>query len=141
MILVALDETAAAPRALRYAAELAGPLRATLVILRVLRAETYAMSAYPTAIDDGGRIASELEWVDALLKRVELQIGPLPDYEVAIDFALARHRRIAEMAEQHAADLIVMGAARWGIKQALFGTLAEKTRRAARCPVLTVNAP
>jgi Universal stress protein family len=43
-------------------------------------------------------------------------------------------------ASEHGADLIVMGARRSRIKHLFFGDLVEKTRRRARCPVLTAKA-
>lgn len=49
---------------------------------------------------------------------------------------------IAETASQIGADLIVMGTRGLsGIKHVLLGSVAERTLRAASCPVLTVKVP
>lgn len=50
------------------------------------------------------------------------------------------HRAVAEIAERRAADLIVMGTGRRGIKSALFGNVVERTRRIVRVPLLSVGA-
>lgn len=52
------------------------------------------------------------------------------------------HREILRIADDTAADLIVMGAqGRGGLGLALFGSTTQQVVRAARCPVLTVRAP
>jgi len=124
--------------ALRLAADLAGPLRARLLVLRVLPIQTYAMSAYPTSAGDG-RVALETKRLESFLGRLMSEIGALPDYDLAIAFGLSRHRRIAEIAAEHDAQLIVMGARRGGLRRLVFGSLAERTRRVARCPILSAD--
>jgi nucleotide-binding universal stress UspA family protein len=48
---------------------------------------------------------------------------------------------IVACAEELAADLIVMGTHGYtGVKHALLGSVAERTLRAAPCPVLTLKA-
>jgi nucleotide-binding universal stress UspA family protein len=140
LLLVATNYSPSSCAALRLAAQLASTLRASLVILRVLPIETYAMSAYPTGRNDGTRVEIESQRLDAFWKRALGQTAALPDHELAIAFGKSPHRVIAEMAEKYGADLIVMGAHRGGIKHAFVGSVSEKTRRVARCPVLTANA-
>lgn len=140
LLLVAANYSPSSYAALRLATQLASTLRARLVILRVLPIETYAMSAYPTGRDDGIRVEIESRRLEAFLNRALGQTGALPEHEMAIAFGTSPHRVIAEMAEKYGADLIVMGAHRGGIKRALFGGVSDKTRRVARCPVLTANA-
>lgn len=54
--------------------------------------------------------------------------------------ALAPSSGIADLAQTLPADLIVMGTrGLTGFKHALLGSVAERTVRTARCPVLTVN--
>jgi nucleotide-binding universal stress UspA family protein len=124
--------------ALRLATELAAALDGRLVVLRVLPIETYAMSPYPSGADS--KIAIETARLEALLERTRSDSGLVVECEPAIAFGLAPHRTIAEMAERYDADLIVMGAHRSRIKHLFFRDLAERTRRLARCPVLTANA-
>ncbi|MDQ2051403.1 universal stress protein [Natronolimnohabitans sp. A-GB9] len=50
------------------------------------------------------------------------------------------HDRIAGYAEDHDADLIVMGSAgRGGVKRVLLGSVAERTLRTTNIPVLVVD--
>jgi len=140
LLLVAANYSPSSCAALRLATELASTLQASLVILRVLPIETYAMSPYPTGLNDGSRVEIESQRLEAFLNRALAETGALPEHEMAIAFGTSPHRVIAEMAEKYGADLIVMGAHRGGIKHAFFGSVSEKTRRVARCPVLTANA-
>ncbi|OIB57051.1 universal stress protein [Natrialba sp. SSL1] len=51
------------------------------------------------------------------------------------------HRQIADYADDHDVDLIVMGSAgRSGVRRALLGSVAERTLRTTRRPVLVVDA-
>ena len=125
--------------ALRLAVDLAAPIGGKIVVLRVLAAQMHMMSWH--LADDGPRITREndrlLTFVDTLLSEAHGE----PHYEIAIALDAAPHRKIAEVAEDYGAALIVMGAHRGGIRHWLFGGVAERTRRAARCPVVSVNAP
>ena len=50
------------------------------------------------------------------------------------------HRQILRVAQEQAADLIVMGAqGRGGLSLALFGSTTQQVVRGATCPVLTVR--
>ena len=50
------------------------------------------------------------------------------------------HKRIASYAEEHGADLIVMGSAgRGGVRRVLLGSVAERTLRSTDIPVLVVD--
>jgi nucleotide-binding universal stress UspA family protein len=137
LLLVAVNYAPSSCAALRLATELASALDGRLVVLRVLPIETYAMSPYPSG---AGRVEVETARLEALLRRTRSETGIVVEYELAIAFGLAPHRTIAEMAAQYEADFIVMGAHRSRIKHLFFRDLAERTRRLARCPVLTANA-
>ncbi len=51
-------------------------------------------------------------------------------------------QEIVNLADEEAADLIVMGTHGWtGIKHLVLGSTAENVVRTANCPVLTVRAP
>jgi nucleotide-binding universal stress UspA family protein len=137
---VAVNDAPSSHAELRLAAELASALDGRLVVLRVLPVQTYAMSPYPSGPSDGGRIEIETARLEALLDRARSDAGLLVEYELAIAFGTAPHRMIADMAQQYGADFIVMGAHRSRIKHLIFGSLVERTRRRARCPVLTTSA-
>src|SRR5262249_45425569 len=86
------------------------------------------------------KIAIETARLNALDDRTRSDTGLVVESKLAIAFGLAPHKTIAEIAEQYQADLIVMGPPCSRIKHLFFGDLAEKTRRRARCPVLTASA-
>ena len=141
LILVAVDGSPSAPVAVRMAAELARSLGARIIILRVLPIETYAMSAYPSGMNDGRRVEIETERLERLLKRTLGEHRDLSEPELVIAFGTSPHRMIAEVAEKRGADVVVMGADGGGrIRRFFFGSIADKTRRVARCPVLTASA-
>jgi nucleotide-binding universal stress UspA family protein len=52
----------------------------------------------------------------------------------------AAERKIAELAGAHDAALIIMGASGDGMRRRLFGSIVERTRRRAACPVVTIGA-
>lgn len=50
------------------------------------------------------------------------------------------HRQIGRYAEQHDIDLVVMGSAgRGGVRRALLGSVAERTLRTTKVPVMVVD--
>jgi nucleotide-binding universal stress UspA family protein len=63
--------------------------------------------------------------------------------DIAPQVALGRaYRKILDVAESEAFDLIVMGAqGRGGVRLAVFGSTTQQVVRGAPCPVLTVRGP
>jgi nucleotide-binding universal stress UspA family protein len=120
------------------AAYLAEPRAAKLIVLRVLPIESYAMSRYGT--EDTSKVDSETERLQAFVGQLFSEVPEKPEYEPLITFGAAPHRKIAEIAADHEASLIVMGAHGGGIRHLLFGGVAERTRRCASCPVVTIGA-
>jgi nucleotide-binding universal stress UspA family protein len=138
VLLVPVNYSPSSRAAVRLAVDLAIPVGGRIAFLRVLPAQMHMMSWRVT--DDRQRITREdrrlRSFVEALLREAQGE----PDYELVIAVGTAPHRRIADVAADHRAALIVMGAHRGGIRHWLFGGVAERTRRAARCPVVSVNA-
>lgn len=67
------------------------------------------------------------------------------DYDLEVTESVVAgqpHRQIANYAENNDVDLIVMGSAgRTGVRRALLGSVAERTLRSTRIPVLVVDTP
>ena len=65
--------------------------------------------------------------------------------EATLDFFAAEgvpHEEIVALATDERADLIVMGTAgRGGLGRALLGSVADRVRRLAPCPVMLVRQP
>jgi universal stress protein F len=140
IVLVPIRQSAACDEALRLAAEIAHAQGGRLLIVSLLRAETYGLSAYPTALDDGFRFAREADRLESQVTRVLGASTSRLSCELRIVVGKS-HRRIAELAREAGADLIVIGASRIGIRRWIFGELADRTARSAPCPVLVVAPP
>ena len=136
-IMVALDGSTLAERALAPAAELARDASATLVLMRAVEAPTLH--------------GSDL---------IEAQVAVVRDAEVYLDEQAKRLRRdgiarvetsvwygapapsIVEAARRHEADLIVMSShGRSGIGRLVLGSVAESVLRATSKSILLVRAP
>jgi nucleotide-binding universal stress UspA family protein len=138
-ILVPTDFSEHAEHALQCAAKLAKPFGATLHVLHVIQLPV--MAANPEAPAVPVTFWTELrEYARARLAPVQKKLqsqGLTCEIEVIEDipgFA------ISAAAERCHADLIVMGSrGLTGVKHLLLGSVAERTVRAASCPVLTVK--
>ncbi len=141
-ILVPTDFSATADAALEYACVLAERFGAHIQLLHVLDdpfvTEGMAAEAYISEAP-GIREAMLREAQEKLAHRAIPRRGTGIHTEVLFGHGA---RTIAEYAEAHTADLIVMGThGRTGVAHLLLGSIAEKLVRTAPCPVLTVRHP
>jgi nucleotide-binding universal stress UspA family protein len=138
-ILVAVDFSPHADRALETAVELAKVFGAKVHLLHCYQLNLGGISPYGLAIpenfDRDVRIAAQRkldEWgekVKAEGVEVEGHVSPM-----------FPGMTIPSTAEEIGADLIVMGTrGLTGLKHVLLGSVAERTIRVAACPVLTVK--
>ena len=144
-ILVPLDGSTLAEKALPYAKSLARKFEAKLILVRVLESvlrPILVMSGYGEVMDQvppAFRAESEINLSKLYLKiiqdklhlpaRISILEGA-PEAEAIIDFAC-----------QESVDLIVMSThGRSGISRWLYGSVAEKVLQHAPCPVLLINA-
>ena len=138
-ILVAVDFSPHADRALETAVELAKIFGAKVHLLHCYQLNLGGISPYGLAIpenfDRDVRIAAQRkldEWgekVRAEGVEVEGHVSPM-----------FPGMTISATAEEIGADLIVMGTrGLTGLKHILLGSVAERTIRVAACPVLTVK--
>lgn len=144
-ILVPLDGSKLAEKALPYAKALAQKFEAKLILLRVLQTvlrPIAVMSSYgdvvdnvPPAFQDESEINLSKLYLKTVLDKFRLParirvIEGFPEADAIIDFA-----------GQELMDLIVMSThGRSGISRWVYGSVAEKILHHAPCPVLVVRA-
>jgi nucleotide-binding universal stress UspA family protein len=139
-ILIPVDFSDHASRALELGIELAKAFKAKLHLLHCYQINVGAISPYglviPESFDRDIREAATRQieqWRDKVAAQqvdVEAEVSPIFPSEA-----------IASTAERIHADLIVMGTRGLsGIKHVVLGSVAERTVRIAPCPVLTVKA-
>jgi nucleotide-binding universal stress UspA family protein len=142
-ILVPTDFSATADAALDYAYLVAERCGASIQLVHVLDdpfvREGFVGDAYITEAPVL-RTAMLREARSRLAHRAtERQPGIAVGSEVLFGYGA---KTIAEYAQQHAADMIVMGThGRTGMAHLLLGSVAERLVRIAPCPVLTVRHP
>jgi universal stress protein A len=138
-ILVPVDFSPHADRALQSAVELAKVFGAELHLLHCYQINLGGISPYglaiPESFDRDVRNAAQRkldEWAEkARAGGVEVAVHVSPMFPGVT---------IPVVAEEVGADLIVMGTrGLTGLKHVLLGSVAERTIRTARCPVLTVK--
>lgn len=135
-ILVPTDGSEVAEAAVDGAVALAERHDAALHVIHVIE-----LGEFPTEV--ASEAAEELSQdADQLLASVVSagdQVGVTPTTE-AVETDRSVHQEIVEYAENHDADLIVMGThGRRGIDQRLLGSTTERTLRASPVPVLTMH--
>ena len=138
-ILVPVDFSRASERALDYAASLAGPFEAKLILLNVVEpfpAPDFTCS--PMALDDDVIVAQAKEH----LKKVQVRCGLDPKL---VGKTLVRHgspyAEITDAARTLKADLIVISTHGYtGLAHVFMGSTSERVVRHAPCPVLVVRA-
>jgi len=139
-ILVPVDFSAHAMKALNYAAELARKFDASLVLMHA-----YAIPAY--TLPEGYIMASPATVAEVMNKIEEAMGGARKQAEQLgvknVESVVVEGIPFAEIvrtAREKGCDLIVMGThGRTGLRHALLGSVAEKVVRKASCAVLTVR--
>ena len=136
-LLVPHDFSGDADAALDAAVELAMRLGASLHLLHVYQQPVDVLSPYGVAVPPN--VGPELR--SAALRRLEQLAARISGLQVESHVAEGPPAlAIAEQARELGADLVVMGThGRTGLRHLLLGSVAERTMRAAHCPVLTVK--
>jgi len=139
-ILVPLDFSEMAGKALRYAVPLAIPFDAEVVLLHVL--QPYIVSPDPGSLSPELAVSQrELqESAQQQLEKLRLdEIGARLRSQASVRLGVAWQEIVAE-AEALQADLIILSThGRTGLNHALMGSVAERVVRHAPCPVLVVR--
>lgn len=141
-ILVPIDFSVSSLRALLYAATLAKPLKAKIIIVSVLEPVRFATPGYfyhptgtmPEVFDEQRLITGqELETLREDLRKRRI------DTEVMLEEGTP-HQVIVDVARERKVDLIVMSThGRTGLPELIIGSVAEKVLRTATCPVLMLR--
>jgi nucleotide-binding universal stress UspA family protein len=134
-ILVPTDLSALANRAVQYAHGLAEKCQAELHVLHVVRDMDELAQGLGGVVDpaagenDHGRWLGELLGASGSVRRIE-----------AVRLGSDVPETIARYARNNGANLIVVAShGRTGLRQLLFGSVAEQVLRTAPCPVLVVR--
>ncbi|MFM0472146.1 universal stress protein [Paraburkholderia strydomiana] len=144
-IVVALDGSDAAKRALSEAIELAKLSRGRLTAVYVLdqsAAFTYAGACDPHLLTDAARQVGTTLLHNALHQMRELNV--VGDTEIVETQGIGEDiaGALLRCAQQRGADLVVMGThGRRGLRRMVIGSVAERFVRFATCPVLLVREP
>lgn len=139
-ILAATDFSPPANQALNYASEFADKFDAELHVLHVV------VEPLPMPMADGAWIQPE-DAVPELIKRAQKELSVNTESvklgagrltcTVEVGFPV---EQLLKYADDHHIDLIVLGTqGHRGLSRLLLGSVAEKTVRLAKCPVLTVH--
>jgi nucleotide-binding universal stress UspA family protein len=139
-LLVPHDFSSHADRALEHAVGLARHFGSTLHLLHVVQPPIYATPGFgDAALAMVPDLRTELT---AKLRKVADETVDAPsDLGVHVVEGVNVAGAICAAAMELGADLIVMGThGRTGLQHAFMGSVAERTLRAAPCPVLTVKA-
>ena len=139
-ILVPVDFSEHASRALDYAIELGKQFKSKIHLLHSYPLQPFLVSPYgvalPPELDRSFREAADqrlAEWATRASKA-----GLTVEITTSADTPA---EAIAPRAEKIHADLIVMGTrGLTGLKHVVLGSVAERTLRIAPCPVLTLKA-
>ena len=138
-VLVPIDFSATADRALEYAIALAQQLHARLTLLHVLHLNPLAMGEMSTGMPATYLEAQETEahqLLQASLDRV--QHAGLQGDSLLVQGTPTQ--AIAETAGEQRVDLIIMGThGRAGLAHVFLGSVAEHVIRHAPCPVLIIR--
>ena len=135
-ILVPVDFSSFSESTIDYAAMIAERFGATLIL-------THVIESLPYSITDTFKVVEHRKALQALASSLLRNLSDdLQTRNVAVKTALVwgtASREILAKARQEKVDLIVMGThGRTGLPHIVLGSVAEKTVRLSRIPVLTV---
>jgi nucleotide-binding universal stress UspA family protein len=134
-VLVPLDGSELAERALPFAFALARATRGRLLLVRAVLAYSYETEEGTTKVPVYPRAEAELAAVASRLRAA----GVRADAHVALGIAAADS--ILAAAVEHRADLVVMSThGRGGLGRFLYGSVADEVLRGSDVPVLLVSA-
>ena len=135
-ILLPLDGSAMAEKAVPFAVAQAERFRAQLILMRAVEPIPYARSL--AALEDAGQ--QRMEWARDYLESVATKIRERGIQVKIVVTEEAPHVAITQYAETNGVDLIALcsrgrsGRSRW-----LMGSVADRIVRGARVPVLLVR--
>jgi len=133
-LLFATDFSAASQSAFEYASALARDAGATMLIVHV--------EEFPVSYATGEMLVIHPDCPNPELRQMlekVVPVGGVP-YEHCLVMGVPADE-IVRLAEEHRADLIVVGThGRRGLSRLLTGSVAEIVLRRAQCPVLAVKA-
>jgi len=139
-ILVPVDFSTSALRALDYAVDFAKPLKAELTVLFVIEPIYYAMPDLAGGPMISGLIDEQQRSGRVQLTRLQQRYAKRRVKVRALLQTGTPYQAIVDTARRQKADLIVMGThGRTGMAHLLMGSVAERVVRIAACPVLTLH--
>ena len=141
-ILVPVDFSGQSERATQYACDLAAHLGAGIELLHVVD-DPFLSTLWGPGID-GGKSVEPLDRRVAHASSKLIEVAAVArQHRVPVQFVILEGtpaRMIARHAAAFGFDLIVMGThGRRGLAHLIHGSVAEKVRRTACCPVLTLK--
>ena len=136
-MIVAVDFSEQSRNALYDAIELAKPFDAQIILLHVVEAIVFPPDVEVVELAVLARRLNE----EAAKLLSEWRKEAAPQARVREDLrAGTPYREIVEAADEHNADLLVLGThGRTGLSRLLIGSTAERVMRQAPCPVLVVR--
>ncbi len=142
-ILIPLDGSALAERALPHALDIARRMSSEVLLMRVTLAEVYIMSPagagalYPEEV-----LRQERQAAVEYLENIRAQLAQdHPSLTIATEVLSGSvAETIIDYAREHGMDLIVMSThGRSGLSRWVYGSVADKVLRGAQCPTLIVR--
>lgn len=143
-ILIALDGSKHADKALKVAIEMAQQCEAKLILYHAVKI-TNLMPGYDKWVNTDAREAFEtvaMEQATLMLDAAEKQVrdAGLADFERKLQQADSATHAILAIAEAEQVDLLVVGTrGLTGLRELAMGSVAHKVTAAATCPVLVVR--
>ena len=94
----------------------------------------------PDLLERSVRVEIESAVRDTLTGKTATLLKGVPEVELSVVQHPSPGRALCEVAEDEAADLLIVGShGRSGLSRAFLGSVAERVVRHARCPVLVVR--
>ena len=143
-VLVAVDGSACADRALDLALDIAEKFSASVVVLNVLQIPVYGDQADPLAVSPSmSGIIRDIRKThqNLLAKAVQRAMGVKPSVKVSSELREGSPpAQIVDVAVKGGFDLLVLGHSGEGrLQELLMGGTSERVAHLARCPVLIVK--